>query len=74
MKTINSGYNGKNVPFEGDTKKVGNIISPYANRKDRRSGMVENLIPNSTKTARKRGKGVTAPLRSVKQLKNVSSN
>jgi len=56
----------KNVPFEGDTKKVkGHIINMYPNRRQRRKHL--NAVPNSTKVAQ-RQKGVSAPIRSIKQL------
>lgn len=61
----------KNVPFVGDTKKVkGNILNYFPNRRQRREYM--NVVPNSTKVSKKgRGKGVYAPIRSIKQLQKL---
>jgi hypothetical protein len=61
----------KNVPFQGDTKKVrGNIINYFPNRRERRADL--NAIPNSTKVGAL-GKGVSAPIRSIKQIKSLKS-
>jgi hypothetical protein len=67
-RTYKAGWNGKNIPFKGDTKEVGNIVSPFVNRKQRRSGMPQNILPNSTKVGNLPN-GVTPPLRNMKQLK-----
>jgi hypothetical protein len=63
---------GRNQPFIGDTKKVkGNIMSKFPNRRQRRAHL--NELPNSTKVGR-RGKGVSAPIRSRKQFKYKASD
>jgi hypothetical protein len=58
----------KNQPFIGSVWNVrGNIYHQYPNRRRRRWHL--NAVPNSTKVG-KQGKGVQAPIRSIKQLMN----